>query len=184
MLTCVKKCPKLRKKSKREMSSEISGGTFEWTRPPDWPTQIWQICVGQSGGLVHSNVPPEILLDISLLNSWFFFVADPPPLFELWIGPGSAKLSAPALTVREAIKQKTSKLWTLSKQGGGGVSAAQQNLLSKKGMDVCSGGGGQRALSNVDFNKKVYILDLWTVFSGLQKRCDLPNTQNDTLEPS
>ena len=42
------------------MSSEISGGTFEGTRPPDWPTQIWQICVGQSGGLVHSNVPQEI----------------------------------------------------------------------------------------------------------------------------
>ena len=27
-----------------------------------------QICVGQSGGIVHSNVPPEILLDISLCN--------------------------------------------------------------------------------------------------------------------
>ena len=52
---------------KREMSSEISGGTFEWTRPPDWPTQICQICVGQSGGPVNSNVPPEISLDISLL---------------------------------------------------------------------------------------------------------------------
>ena len=28
---------------KRDMSSEISGGTFEWTRPPDWPTQIPQL---------------------------------------------------------------------------------------------------------------------------------------------
>ena len=39
-----------------------------------------------------------------------------------------------------------------------------QNLdivqTSKKGMDMCSGGGSQRALSKVDFNKKVYILDL------------------------
>ena len=51
---------------KREMSSEISGGTFDRTRPPDWPTQIRQLRVGQSGGLVHSNVPPEISLDISL----------------------------------------------------------------------------------------------------------------------
>ena len=52
--------------NKREMSSEIFGGTFEWTRPPDWPTQIWHICVGQSEGLDHSNVPPKISLDISL----------------------------------------------------------------------------------------------------------------------
>ena len=32
---------------------------------------------GQSGGLVHSNVPPEISLDISLLelvSSWMKFV--------------------------------------------------------------------------------------------------------------
>ena len=62
---------------KREMSSEISGGTFKWTRPPDWPTQIRQlrqgsflICVSQSWGLVHSNVPPEISLDISLWEEW------------------------------------------------------------------------------------------------------------------
>ena len=26
--------------SEREMSCKISGGTFEWTRPPDWPKQI------------------------------------------------------------------------------------------------------------------------------------------------
>ena len=51
------------------MSSEISGGTFEWTRPPDWPTQIRQLRLGQSGGLVQSNVPPEISLDISLLTN-------------------------------------------------------------------------------------------------------------------
>ena len=64
---------------KREMSSEISGGTFEWTKPPDWPKQIRQlcyrsclICLGQSGGLVHSIVPPEISLDISLLMEGFW----------------------------------------------------------------------------------------------------------------
>ena len=49
---------------------------LEWTRPPDWLKQIRQlrqcclICLSQSGGLVHSNVPPEISLDISLLRFW------------------------------------------------------------------------------------------------------------------
>ena len=43
-------------------------------KPPDQPKQIRQlrkgsflICFGQSAGLFHSNVPPEILHDISLL---------------------------------------------------------------------------------------------------------------------
>ena len=51
---------------------------FEWTRPPDWPKHIrqlsWRNCLmrlGQSGGLIYSNVPPEILHDISLLIIWY-----------------------------------------------------------------------------------------------------------------
>ena len=41
----------------------LSGGAFELTRPSDWPKQI-----GQSGGIVHSTVPPKISPDISLLS--------------------------------------------------------------------------------------------------------------------
>ena len=29
--------------NEREMSCQISGGTFEWTRPPDWPEHIRQL---------------------------------------------------------------------------------------------------------------------------------------------
>ena len=61
------------------MSCEISGGTFELTRAPDWSTYIRQlrqgsclICLGQSRGLVHSNVPPEISHDIS--QCYFNFI--------------------------------------------------------------------------------------------------------------
>ena len=64
--------------AKREMSCEISGGTFDWSRPPDWPKQIRHLrqgscllCLGQSRGLVHSIFPPEILHDISFLARRF-----------------------------------------------------------------------------------------------------------------
>ena len=54
-------------------------------------------------------------------------------------------------------KKLTTKLWTCGKKGGG--SAAQANFLSKKSLDMCSG-GGSKGLVQSSFCKKKFVLRL------------------------
>ena len=55
---------------KREMSCEISGGTFEWTRPPDWPKQIRQLHQLSNGQIYLSIWWSDVFIYVRKDAAW------------------------------------------------------------------------------------------------------------------